>query len=48
VQEEAVLLETLDGVHIDAVVIRSDTHSPVATVVIGHPHSLYGGDRTLP
>jgi alpha/beta superfamily hydrolase len=46
VQEEAVLLETLDGVHIDAVDIRSDAHTPVATVVIGHPHPLYGGDRT--
>lgn len=45
-QEEAVLLETLDGVQIDAVVIRSDAQTPRATVVIGHPHPLYGGDRT--
>lgn len=44
--EETVFLETLDGVHIEAGIVRSDAHKPRATVVVGHPHPLYGGDRT--
>ena len=44
--EETVFLETLDGVHIEAGIVRSDAQQPRATVVIGHPHPLYGGDRT--
>jgi len=46
VQEETVLLETLDGVTIEAGIVRSDASQPVATVIIGHPHPLYGGDRS--
>lgn len=42
---ETVSLETLDGVSIEADVVRSDEASPRATVVIGHPHPLHGGDR---
>lgn len=44
--EETVFLETLDGVEIEAGVIRTDARTPVATVVIGHPHPNFGGDRT--
>lgn len=46
VHEETVFLETLDGVQIDAGIIRSDADQPMATVVIGHPHPMYGGDRS--
>jgi len=46
VQEETVLLETLDGVTIEAGIVRSDATEPLATVIIGHPHPLYGGDRS--
>lgn len=45
-QEETVSLETLDGVTIEAGIVRSDASEPVATVIIGHPHPLYGGDRS--
>jgi alpha/beta superfamily hydrolase len=42
---ETVYLETIDGVSIEADLIRT-SHTPVrATVIIGHPHPLYGGDR---
>lgn len=44
-QAETVYLETLDGVTIEADIVRSDATTPRATVVIGHPHPLYGGDR---
>lgn len=44
-QAETVSLETLDGVSIEADIVRSDAVSPRATVVIGHPHPLHGGDR---
>lgn len=44
--EETVFLETLDGVQIEAGIVRSDVQQPRATVVIGHPHPAYGGDRT--
>lgn len=46
VQEETVSLQTIDSVSIEAGVVRSDASSPLATVIIGHPHPLYGGDRT--
>jgi alpha/beta superfamily hydrolase len=46
VQEETVSLETLDGVTIEAGIVRSDANQPLATVIIGHPHPLYGGDRS--
>lgn len=42
---ETVCLETIDGVPIEADVIRSHSSSPAGTLVIGHPHPLYGGDR---
>ena len=42
---ETVSLETLDGVLIEADIVRTDAHPARATVVIGHPHPLYGGDR---
>ena len=42
---ETVSLETLDGLSIEADVIRTDADAPRATVVIGHPHPLHGGDR---
>lgn len=42
---ETVYLETIDGVSIEADLIRTDQSPVRATVVIGHPHPLYGGDR---
>ncbi|MGA0118261.1 MAG: alpha/beta hydrolase [Ilumatobacteraceae bacterium] len=42
---ETVYLETIDGVKIEADVVRTDAEKVRATVVIGHPHPLYGGDR---
>jgi len=42
---ETVYLETIDGVTIEADIIRSQAAIIPATVVIGHPHPLYGGDR---
>lgn len=44
--EETVFLETLDGVEIEAVIVRTDADHPVATAIVAHPHPLYGGDRT--
>ena len=44
-QAETVFLETLDGVAVEADVIRTDAQKVRAIVVIGHPHPLYGGDR---
>lgn len=43
---ETVYLETIDGVSIEADVLRTDASRVRAIVVIGHPHPLYGGDRT--
>ena len=43
---ETVYLETLDGVSLEADVLRTDAPKVRATVVIGHPHPLYGGQRT--
>lgn len=45
VPAETVSLETIDGIHVEADVVRTDAHPARATVVIGHPHPLYGGDR---
>lgn len=42
---ETVYLETIDGVSIEADVLRTDACAVRATVIIGHPHPLYGGDR---
>ncbi len=42
---ETVSLDTLDGVPIEADIVRTDEPTPRATVVIGHPHPLHGGDR---
>lgn len=42
---ETVSLETIDGILIEADVVRTDAYPARATVVIGHPHPLYGGDR---
>ena len=42
---ETVSLTTLDGVTLEADVIRVDSDAPRAFVVIAHPHPMYGGDR---
>lgn len=42
---ETVWLETLDGVSLEADLIRTDVPRANAFVVIGHPHPLHGGDR---
>ena len=42
---ETVYLETIDGVGVEADLIRSDADSVQAVVIIGHPHPLHGGDR---
>jgi len=42
---ETVYLETIDGVNIEADVLRTDANTVRGTVIIGHPHPLYGGDR---
>lgn len=45
---ETVFLETIDGVNIEADLIRTDTFPARAVVIIGHPHPLHGGDRYNP
>ena len=42
---ETVSLQTIDGVVLEADVIRVDSDRPRAFVVIAHPHPLHGGDR---
>lgn len=42
---ETVYLETIDGIAVEADLIRSDADSVRAVVIIGHPHPLHGGDR---
>ena len=42
---ETVFIQTIDGVEIEADIIRTDAIAPRAVVIIGHPHPLYGGDR---
>jgi hypothetical protein len=43
---ETVFIQTIDGVEIEADIIRTDAVTPRAVVIIGHPHPLYGGDHT--
>lgn len=43
---ETVSLQTIDGVTLEADVIRADEDTPRAFVVIAHPHPQHGGDRT--
>lgn len=45
---ETVYLDTIDGIQIEADVIRTEEFPPRAVVIIGHPHPLYGGDRFNP
>ena len=45
---ETVFLETIDGVSIEADLVRTDNFPVRATVIIGHPHPLYGGNRFHP
>lgn len=45
---ETVYLDTIDGIQIEADVIRTDVYPARAVVIIGHPHPLYGGDRFNP
>lgn len=45
---ETVYLDTIDGIQVEADVIRTDAIEPRAIVIIGHPHPLYGGDRFNP
>jgi uncharacterized protein len=42
---ETIYLETIDGVMVEADLIRTDAEQVRAVVIIGHPHPLYGGDR---
>lgn len=42
---ETVSLDTIDGVRIEADLVRVDAIPARGCVVIGHPHPLYGGDR---
>ncbi|MSV36493.1 MAG: alpha/beta fold hydrolase [Actinobacteria bacterium] len=42
---ETIYLETIDGVMIEADLVRTDADHVRAVVIIGHPHPLYGGDR---
>ena len=44
-EAETVYLETIDGIAVEADIIRCESPIIHATVVIGHPHPLYGGDR---
>ena len=42
---ETVFLGTIDGVEIEADLVRTDVPTPRAVVVVAHPHPLHGGDR---
>ena len=42
---ETIYLETIDGINVEADLVRTDAELVRAVVVIGHPHPLYGGDR---
>ena len=42
---ETIYLETIDGVNVEADLVRTDADLVRAVVIIGHPHPLYGGDR---
>ena len=45
VDEETVFIDALDGVEIEAAVVRTEAARPRATVIVAHPHPLHGGDR---
>lgn len=45
---ETVYLDTIDGIQIEADVVRTDVFPARAVVIIGHPHPLHGGDRFNP
>ncbi|MEI8286464.1 MAG: alpha/beta fold hydrolase [Actinomycetes bacterium] len=45
---ETVYLDTIDGIQIEADLVRTDAFPARAIVIIGHPHPLYGGDRFNP
>lgn len=45
---ETVFLDTIDGVSVEVDILRHETDRVPATVVIAHPHPLYGGDRHNP
>jgi hypothetical protein len=45
---ETVYLDTIDGIQIEADVVRTSTFPARAVVIIGHPHPLHGGDRFNP
>lgn len=42
---ETIYLETIDGINVEADLVRTDAEHIRAVVIIGHPHPLYGGDR---
>ena len=42
---ETIYLETIDGINVEADLVRTDAEHVRAVVIIGHPHPLYGGDR---
>jgi len=42
---ETIYLETIDGINVEADLMRTDAEHVRAVVIIGHPHPLYGGDR---
>jgi alpha/beta superfamily hydrolase len=42
---ETIYLETIDGINVQADLVRTDAEHVRAVVIIGHPHPLYGGDR---
>ena len=42
---ETIYLETIDGISVEADLVRTDAEHVRAVVIIGHPHPLYGGDR---
>ena len=42
---ETIYLETIDGINVEADLVRTDAELVRAVVIIGHPHPLYGGDR---
>ena len=44
-QPETLFLGTIDGVEIEADLVRTDAAHPRAVVIAAHPHPLHGGDR---
>lgn len=43
---ETVLLETIDGINIEAHLRRTDLFPASAVVIMAHPHPLHGGDSS--